>query len=140
MISYSELRIANYLQDSKNKIFQVWNINSDGYLNKGYTHSKMIGSCSGILLTEEILLKCGFEKITHYTVMNNMTFDLDRNRYLSIGCVGTPNETLWLTSVEKGLTEDLICLHNFDYDGKLYLHKLQNIVSIFNKELNQIIK
>lgn len=95
-----------------------------------------------IPLTYEILENAGFQYLPHFTVTKSMYFDLGRNRYLSIGCVGSPNEILWLTYHDDMMEhsnvrviEDLICLSNFDYDNKLYLHKLQNIVTTFNKKL-----
>ena len=77
-------------------------------------------------LTTEILLGLGFEVIGHYTVMGSMIKNIGRGWQLSIGCVGTPNEMLFITEEDS-----IIVLHNFDYDGKLYLHKLKNIIALF---------
>ena len=89
----------------------------------------------GISLTPEILEKCGFESIPHFTVMDSRILDVGRGRKLSIGCVGTPNEMLFLTDEEDGKIDNIIVLHNWDYDGPLYLHKLQNIISLLKPEL-----
>lgn len=93
-----------------------------------------------IPLTPEILEKSGFTKIPHFTITNSLVLPVGRNRQLSIGCVGTPNEMLWLCENEKdetNIVSDLVCLHNYDYDGKLYLHKLQNwFFLLTGEELN----
>lgn len=137
-----ELRIGNYVQSKSGKnIYKITEI-SEHHLN--LSNGTDVFSNHGcevypIALTRELLLKCGFETIPHLTVMNSLIFKLGRNRELSLGCVGTPNEALFLCQVdnEENTTEvlDIICLHNFDYDGKLYLHKLQNICYDLGKEL-----
>lgn len=76
----------------------------------------------------------GFQEVGHYTVANSLLFDLGRNRHLSYGCLGTPNETLWLCEVNpqqpREITE-IICLHNYDYDGYLTVERLQQLLSFF---------
>ncbi len=89
-------------------------------------------------LSEKLLQAFGFQPIPHFTIMNSFTLDLGRDRQLSLGCVGTPNEMLYLQEVdlEAKKVNDLICLWNWDYDGKLYAHQLQNIYhSITKKQL-----
>ncbi len=92
-----------------------------------------------IPLSSDILLKCGFEKMPHFTIGDIMIKDIGRNRHLSIGSVGTPNEMLFLCEQDKDNpenTKSVIVIHNFDYDGYLYLHKLQNLIySLTGKEL-----
>lgn len=115
----NELRIGN------------WVLNDTQYIIKNGYDIDFAHIYKPIPLTPEILLKCGFESVPHYTVMGSMTFKIGRGRVLSIGCVGTPNEILFITEEES-----IIVLHNFDYDGKLYLHRLQNIIhSLANTEL-----
>lgn len=67
----------------------------------------------------EKLKQIGFKEIPHFTVMQNLIFDLGRNRELSFGNIGTPNETLYLCELNEGvdIISDLICLRNYDYDG-----------------------
>lgn len=145
-INPTELRIGNLVTSETWKgIHMVEGIVSgeSGYIItvKGYEHIVSTGifcEIIPIVLTVEILLKAGFEKINHFTVTNSMTIHVGRDRYLSIGCVGTPNEILWLSTQDEGIKkiDDLICLHNFDYDGKLYLHTVQNWYKLFtNTEL-----
>lgn len=81
-------------------------------------------------LTEDWMRRFDFKKIPHFTIMNSYVLDLGRNRFLSIGCIGEPNEMMWLTEVDEednNKINDLICIHNYDYDGYLYVHKLQDI-------------
>lgn len=132
-LSAEELRIGNWVE--------LEGLNSS--LNRTTLTAILQGrynELNPIPLTQEILLKCGFEKIPHFTVMNSLIFKLGRNRELSLGCVGTPNEMLFLNEVDDennpSKVTDCVCLHNFDYDGKLYLHKLQNIIAIFGQELD----
>lgn len=132
-----QLRLGNLILEN-GKITEVENLSNGKINHQNYHRENPIQQ--PIPLTEEILLKVGFEKMPHFTVMNSLIYKLVRNSQLSIGCVGTPNEMLFITEVDDEdnptKVDDLICLHNFDYDGKLYLHKLQNIVDIFGQELN----
>lgn len=84
-------------------------------------------------MTNADLIAIGFEPIPHFTVMNSVLYDLGRDRHLSAGAVGTPNETLYICetagSEGKHIT-DLICIHNFDYDGELKLEKVQKLITL----------
>ncbi len=84
-------------------------------------------------MTNSELIKMGFKEIPHFTITNAVVFPLGRNRHLSAGCVGTPNEMLWICETdhndEKKIT-DLVCLHNYDYDGYLTERKLHSLVNI----------
>ena len=84
------------------------------------------------MLTEEILIEMGFQHFPHFTVGNIMVYNLGRNRHLSIGSVGTPNEMLFIVEHHSNLQsqiENLICLHNYDYDGYLSKSKLNDLIS-----------
>jgi hypothetical protein len=132
-----ELRIGSWIYSHmEHKNVQVVDVMCDS-VNTYESEGIPLDMIGGIELTPEILEKAGFESIVHYTVTHSMTKDIGRNRHLSIGCVGTPNEMLFLCeSNGKGKPGDLIVLHNFDYDGKLYLHKLMNIFhTLTNTEL-----
>lgn len=80
-----------------------------------------------IPLTEEILIKARFDKLPHFTVLDPFICDLGRGRHLSISGIGTPNEMAYLISQEMISVSDAICIHNYDYDGYLNLHQLQNL-------------
>ena len=70
--------------------------------------------------TRDWLKSVGFEEIPTFTVMNNLILYLPRGRYLSIGCVEEPNEMMFLQQAgENNIAEDLICVHNYDFDGYL---------------------
>ncbi len=87
------------------------------------------GECK--LISEDTLIEMGFERLPHYTVNNALIYNLGRNRHLSIGSVGTPNETLYICESDKydyRIKTDLVCLHNYDYDGYLSISKLKNII------------
>ena len=71
------------------------------------------------------------KKIPHFTVTNSYTLDIGRNRIVSVGNVGTPNEMIWLCQIndkDKNKIDDLICLRNYDYDGYTHVHTLQNLI------------
>ena len=115
-----ELRIGNYVYD----VYDHVNRQIDGY---DFINTKQ--HFKPIPLTEEWLLKFGFEKIPHFTVHNGMKLSIGRNRYLSVGDVNNPNQMMFLCSNVKdsNVVEDLVCVHNYDYDGWLNVHQLQNL-------------
>lgn len=83
------------------------------------------------MLARQDLLNIGFKEIPHMTVMNSLIFDLGRNRHLSIGCIGEPNEMIFICEVDdeddRKIT-DLICIRNFDYDGYTILEDVKAII------------
>lgn len=82
-------------------------------------------------MSNEDLIEIGFKPIPHFTIANSVVYDLGRNRQLSAGCVGTPNETLWVCGLggSDGIQiTDLICLHNWDYDGELTIEKVKILI------------
>ena len=89
-------------------------------------------------MTRQDLIDIGFKEISHFTITNAVIYQLGRNRHLSAGCVGTPNEMVWICGTDhKDETKitDLICLHNYDYDGFLTKEKINNIInSIVDKK------
>ena len=104
--------------------------------NEGGSWEEYTKDLVPIPLTEDVLLKCGFEKLPHMTVTNSMMLDIGRGRQISIGDIDNCNQMMWLQSIAGKKVTDLICLHNYDYDGWLYVHKLQNIVkSLTGNEL-----
>ena len=77
------------------------------------------------------LLNIGFEKIKHFTIMNSCTYDLGRRRFLSASCVGTPNENMCIYEVDRDNNVEitnLVCLHNWDYDGFLTIEKVKSLI------------
>ena len=83
------------------------------------------------MITTEDLIKIGFEAIPHFTVTNSHIFKLGRHRHISIGDTGTPNEMMFICETseqeEKKIT-DLVCLHNYDYDGYITIEYVENII------------
>lgn len=87
-------------------------------------------------LRKEIISELGFKGLPHYTVTGTMIFELGRNRHLSIGSIGTPNEMLFICEVDNkdnSKVTDAVCLHNYDYDGYLTKEKLQTIINVLTK-------
>ena len=93
-------------------------------------------------MTNEDLISIGFKPMPHYTVANSVVYDLGRDRQLSAGCVGTPNETLFIMELKEEedntIICDLVCLHNYDYDGYLTIEKVKGLISlIINKKFTE---
>jgi hypothetical protein len=75
----------------------------------------------------------GFKELTHFTIGNNLTYELGRRRQLSISCTGTPNEMLFISTMEEHhpSISDTIVLSNYDYDGYLTIDKLRILIEWF---------
>ena len=149
MINTKDLRIGNIVQDTINStlctVFEVKENHARcQYIraDTGETHVSIIHKegLSPIKVTKEILLACGAYQLPHFTIMNSFYLDLGRDRELSIGCVGSPNLIVFLKEVERNENgdvikiNDIITIHNWDYDGELYLHQLQNLYAVLKKE------
>ena len=85
------------------------------------------------MINKNICLNLGFKALEHFTIADNLIFDLGRNKQLSIGAVGTPNEMICLTESDpddyKKIT-DVIILHNYDYDGYISEEKLKSYIEV----------
>lgn len=84
-------------------------------------------------MTNVDLLGIGFKEVPTFTIGKNVLYDLGRNRQLSVSCVGTPNEMLFISEVDsedRCKVLDAICLHNWDYDGELKLEKVKAIIGV----------
>ena len=93
-------------------------------------------------MTNEDLISIGFKPMPHYTVANSVVYDLGRDRQLSAGCVGTPNETLFVMELKEEedntIICDLVCLHNYDYDDYLTIEKVKGLISLItNKKFTE---
>lgn len=88
-------------------------------------------------ITKKELTSLNFKPLEHYTILNSFIYDLGRNRHLSIGAFGTPNETVFICETcnedSKKIT-DLICLHNYDYDGYISKRKLRDIIKLLDSK------
>lgn len=117
MIQANEIRIGNKIfLSTKQEVFEVVSmtkntISSDSYCRE---HSEF----EGIPLTEEILLKCGFEKYSSSQYRKN-------------------GVDLW--QIERGSNKDEFLCNNITNIGGLYLkylHQLQNLYfALTGKEL-----
>lgn len=87
-------------------------------------------------MNNQDLILIGFKEIEHFTIGNHIIYDLGRNRHLSAGSVGTPNETLYICETDiddKKKITDLVCLHNYDFDGYLTLEKVKGLIESIGK-------
>lgn len=80
-------------------------------------------------MTEEDLLSIGFVEGEL-----SLKYHLARKRFISVLCVGTPNEVVYLCYKDSvDIVDDLICVHNFDYDGCLTKEKIEYLINYFKK-------
>lgn len=88
----------------------------------------VIGSASS-----SILLGLGFKELPHSTITASLIYDLGRNRQLSFGSIGTPNEMLYIYEIDekepKKIT-DLVCLRNYDYDGFTSIEQIKSMITL----------
>ena len=148
------LMVGNYILDPEGKIIKIHTIQREyGYIDKSkfddwcnltfqnqeLDDSIFLKNCNPIPVTEDILLNSGFEKFVMTETEKLYSMDMTRNRRLQIAVIGDV-KLIQITSSKKTdpyIPTDFVCLFNEDYDGKLFLHKLQNIVfDLTEKELS----
>lgn len=74
----------------------------------------------------------GFKEGPDQVILKSLIYDLGRNRHLALSNVGTPNEMLCIcgtSRVDHRRVEDVVTLHNWDYDGYLKPDALLAFVS-----------
>lgn len=78
------------------------------------------------------LIDLGFKELPHFTIGNSLIYDLGRNRHLTFSCISDPNETIFICESDpenyKTIT-DLVCLHNYDYDGYIDMERLKSLIA-----------
>lgn len=141
MIQANELRIGNLIYwnipEKQDVIHTVVGIRN----NKPQTIPISLGESNEeynpIRLTVKWALKFGFKPLPFKNILNSLTKDIGRNRILSIGNIGTANEMIWICEVnptDPKVIDDLICIHNYDYDKEIFIHKLQNLYHVLTGE------
>jgi hypothetical protein len=115
-----------FLTDTTESLYQMFLDGFPDYEQSPPHRQETVSDRSG--LTVELLESLGFERMPHYTVNGLMKFKLGRERLLEIGFVGTPNEMLCIVKVDDKEVTDIVVIHNYDYDGRLSLSKLTNIL------------
>ena len=137
----TELRIGNLVFDKKrNRIVTVWGIESNhdkivvNYANGSGVYSIDLKHIESIQLTEEILLKFGFEKYDWF----DGCFIKCNNKHLMIQFYEPKQEILiYFTKISKD--KDGHKMNGRDYLFKLkkyYVHQLQNLYfTLIDKEL-----
>ena len=85
-------------------------------------------------LLEQQLVEIGFTKPHRDGLELSYKYHLGRGRFISAMCLGTGNESMWLCykeDMDGEVIDDLICLHNADYDGQLTISKVKHLVEFF---------
>ena len=122
-----EFRIGNLLKYDDGTIVEVLTVSSRDIVVKRFPQPLNISVLHPILLTPEILEKAGFYQLPHFTIGDNWIKSLGRDRFLSVASVGTPNEMVFITEEVPPEVKAIIVAKNYDYDGKTYLHNIQNL-------------
>src|SRR5688572_28029676 len=127
----SDLRIGNMVSYN-DKVISISEIGLREFYYLGHTHakSKLDKRCyKPVELTEQHLIDFGFEQHAYKTILNSYFLRVGRNRQISVGCIGTPNLMVCLIDTDETETkvENVVVLHNWDYDKELYVHQLQNL-------------
>ena len=94
-------------------------------------------------MTKEDLIAIGFKESTELAHAGYLEYNLGRNRQLSIGEVGTYDETLYIREVEcdeDGLLYeiDAIELHDYYYDGVLTVEKVNALICLLSGRSNNL--
>ncbi len=138
----NDLRKGNIVYngyEGGNEILSAFQISQIEVMNNGGNVADYYRSLEYIPLTEEWLFKFGFEKIDHFTVNNAIIKNIKANKQLSFSDIGTPNEMVFLCDInnkDSKKVDDLVCIHNYDYDGYMHVHQLQNLYfALTQKEL-----
>lgn len=87
-------------------------------------------------LIEQQLYEMGFRKPNKTKLDLSYEYHLGRGRFLSAMFLGTGHEFVWLCYKEdEDSTEidDLVCMHNYEYDGKLTKEKVKYLIEYFEK-------
>ncbi len=143
MIKPNELRIGNLIQVEPTfdpaymgSIVDVLCDSVNTPRHQGLTYEMI----NGLLLTEKWLNLFGFYQLPHYTVGNNWLMDYGLTSQISISCIESCNMMIWLACVDKNKRPtDLVCLWNWDVNGTMHVHQLQNLYfALTGKELTQI--
>jgi hypothetical protein len=124
-----ELRIGNLVFDKRNGVVcSVDGLQYSGRIvteDKKYDDWKRVIDPEGIPLTEEWLIKFGFEKIKNDTYINNFEFRLmaddDRLHFDGIGGRG------WISGKNKNLVVNTLCRGNYVCNAVEHVHQLQNL-------------
>ncbi len=83
-------------------------------------------------MSNEEFLSIGFVEYPHKVLNGNMRYELGRGREITIQNLGNPNEFVWLVQIDsenETQITDLICLHNYDFDGYLSLDKIKMLIT-----------
>jgi len=135
-MNVKELRIGNLVLDPYGNQREVTGVRGEyvwltseapdrhGERDRAYEASEL----SPIELTPEWLERAGFGQLPHFTVQNNWSKNIGRDRVISVACVGTPNEIVFINEEVPPEVKNVIVARNYDYDGKTYLHHLKNLV------------
>lgn len=86
---------------------------------------------------EQQLVEIDFLKPDKNKLEFTYKYHLSRGRFLSAMCIGGGNECVFLCYKDDEDSEeidDLICLHNYDYDGRLTIEKMLYLIEYFERK------
>lgn len=81
-------------------------------------------------VTETDLIDLGFVYNERVFIMSSYVLKLGRGRILCANDIETCNATLFIIQQDEhyDTVPDVVCLYNYDYDGKLLLDSLRSII------------
>lgn len=129
ILSLEQDKILRTASDkTKSEVFQAMNKSDDDGFDKNGRFQSFARMEEK--LTPEFLAQEGFYQLPHFTVQDNWLKSIGRDRFISIGCVGTPNEIIFLTEEHPPKVDNIIVLKNYDFDGYTTPDKLKSIIDL----------
>lgn len=87
-------------------------------------------------ITRQKLLELGFSELPHRNIGNNLFLDLPRGIQITVSCIASPNEMVWICQrdiLDAKKKTDLICFRNFDYHGYTDLIDIVTLINLFSQ-------
>lgn len=118
-----------------NRIITIEYFEYDRVFMTHYVNGYDISYLEPIPLTEEIMSRIPEAKHNPINiVIDSWQIELGRNRRFSV-TVESGNQYIWLEEYDEKdyrKINDIACVFNGDYDGKLTVHKLQNLYFVLS--------
>lgn len=135
----NELRIGNYFLDRGGNILQLHFWEGPDKLAMNNIHggitfhplTEYIGEAKPIHITEEWLLRFGFEKIKNESYINGYEFRLMHDESIRFDGIGTLG---WLSGKNKYLVVNTLCRGNYVCNAVRHVHELQNLYFVITGE------
>ncbi len=81
-------------------------------------------------MNKQELLESGFTEFSYPNIGNKLTYDLGRDRFISIGSISTPNEMMYIGEREGNEVTNLVVLKNYDFDGYTSIEDIKTLINL----------